>query len=350
MPGTLQPLDRYYAIVDDQGRPTEYFIRWAQQKQRDITDSASLADLLTRVPYIDGNGDGTVPNPGAWVLGEWRIRPAGPDPTKGSILVEGPYNQAALMGAQFQLDASSQSSDVGVVWGSNTNWSHWYGLGALSPNNRYYLYGDRAFEFSVTPFVGVNKIFNAGNLIFGTNLTYNAGTGVLDAAGGGGGGGSLLCPYPSSGIDPATSSGVATSPAMLMIGGFTGASTTVKGIWLPCRSVAGRVCVPALYDAGLITAGTPPTPTGAALVATGPSVAMVDNKIMYMPFTAPFATVANHYYFLSVIYSGAAGSITTMALGSNRRGWYNLSGVTVAPNPAPAMTNHISDFYGFWND
>lgn len=39
MAGNLQPLDQKFAIVDDQGRPTEYFIRWAQQKQIDITEA-----------------------------------------------------------------------------------------------------------------------------------------------------------------------------------------------------------------------------------------------------------------------------------------------------------------------
>lgn len=47
MPGTLQPLDQKFAIVDAQGCPTRYFVEWAQQKQIDITDSITLADLQT---------------------------------------------------------------------------------------------------------------------------------------------------------------------------------------------------------------------------------------------------------------------------------------------------------------
>lgn len=39
MVGTLQPLDSQFPIVDDQGRPTIYFTRWAQQKQNDIGDA-----------------------------------------------------------------------------------------------------------------------------------------------------------------------------------------------------------------------------------------------------------------------------------------------------------------------
>lgn len=39
MPGSPQPLDQQFAIVDAQGRPTGYFIRWAQERQNDIQDS-----------------------------------------------------------------------------------------------------------------------------------------------------------------------------------------------------------------------------------------------------------------------------------------------------------------------
>lgn len=38
MAGNLQPLDQQFSIVDAQGRPTLYFIQWAQQRQIDIGD------------------------------------------------------------------------------------------------------------------------------------------------------------------------------------------------------------------------------------------------------------------------------------------------------------------------
>lgn len=47
MAGELQPLDQQFAIVDGQGRPTLYFTKWAQQRQIDIGDSITLADLAT---------------------------------------------------------------------------------------------------------------------------------------------------------------------------------------------------------------------------------------------------------------------------------------------------------------
>lgn len=39
MAGDLQPLDEKFAIVESDGRPTLYFIKWAQQRQIDITAS-----------------------------------------------------------------------------------------------------------------------------------------------------------------------------------------------------------------------------------------------------------------------------------------------------------------------
>lgn len=59
MSGVLQPLDQKFAIVDANGRPTEFFVRWAQQRQIDIGDSITLGDLqqfLTDHPLVEGVG------------------------------------------------------------------------------------------------------------------------------------------------------------------------------------------------------------------------------------------------------------------------------------------------------
>lgn len=45
MVGTLQPLGRQYPITNPDGTPTEYFIRWAQQKQIDIGDGVAASDV-----------------------------------------------------------------------------------------------------------------------------------------------------------------------------------------------------------------------------------------------------------------------------------------------------------------
>lgn len=46
MAGDLQPLDNKFAIVDADGRPTIYFIEWAQQRQIDITEAVTSDQAL----------------------------------------------------------------------------------------------------------------------------------------------------------------------------------------------------------------------------------------------------------------------------------------------------------------
>lgn len=51
MVGTMQPLQRVYAIVDAAGLPTDYFIRWAQARQEDIAaavDEETVQQLATQ--------------------------------------------------------------------------------------------------------------------------------------------------------------------------------------------------------------------------------------------------------------------------------------------------------------
>jgi len=63
MPGDLQPLAQNFQIVDGNGFPTLYFIKWAQQRQIDITAGITAAqaqqlidDWATARSVIAGNG------------------------------------------------------------------------------------------------------------------------------------------------------------------------------------------------------------------------------------------------------------------------------------------------------
>jgi hypothetical protein len=69
MTGNLQPLDEKFAITGADGRPTQYFIRWAQQRQIDIRESVSAAQALEIVeqfladhPLIAGSGINLAPS------------------------------------------------------------------------------------------------------------------------------------------------------------------------------------------------------------------------------------------------------------------------------------------------
>ena len=49
MAGNLQPLDQKFPIVRSDGRPTEYFIRWAQQRQIDISGGITAEQANTLI-------------------------------------------------------------------------------------------------------------------------------------------------------------------------------------------------------------------------------------------------------------------------------------------------------------
>jgi hypothetical protein len=54
MPGSLQPLVNNQPIVRSDGTPTEYFIRWAQQKQIDIQGAVTAEQALEIAQaYVD---------------------------------------------------------------------------------------------------------------------------------------------------------------------------------------------------------------------------------------------------------------------------------------------------------
>lgn len=55
MAATLQPLVNSVAIVKQDGTPTDYFIRWAQERQIDIGDAITL-QFFVEHPLLAGNG------------------------------------------------------------------------------------------------------------------------------------------------------------------------------------------------------------------------------------------------------------------------------------------------------
>lgn len=59
MAGELQPLAQNFKVVDENGFPTLYFIKWAQQRQIDISEGITLVDLqayLTAHMLREGSG------------------------------------------------------------------------------------------------------------------------------------------------------------------------------------------------------------------------------------------------------------------------------------------------------
>jgi hypothetical protein len=82
MAGELQPLDQQFAIVDPTGRPTLYFIQWAQQRQIDLGTAITL-DVLQQ--YLEDNHLSNVQE----ILDQIST-------TRGSVLYRGAAAWAAL--------------------------------------------------------------------------------------------------------------------------------------------------------------------------------------------------------------------------------------------------------------
>lgn len=69
MAGNLQPLDEKFAIVDESGKPTLYFIKWAQQRQIDIGEGITaeqfnelLVEYLLAHQLQEGDGIALTPS------------------------------------------------------------------------------------------------------------------------------------------------------------------------------------------------------------------------------------------------------------------------------------------------
>lgn len=189
MAGDLQPLDEKFSIVGPDGRPSIYFIKWAQQRQIDIGE-ATTADEVTEIvaTYI-------VDHPAEWgdIVG---------------ILSDQTDLQTALDAKLgFTFDGYQTNIDVdflvvrNVVTGAGAGtgsddtigYFNLFGapgsglyafFGSLNGNSRIYAIGSNAFEFNLTPYVNSDVVFHAGNLVFGAGLDYTAG--VLTTTGGGG--------------------------------------------------------------------------------------------------------------------------------------------------------------------
>lgn len=65
MAGNLQPLDKNIQLVKPDGRPTDFFIRWAQQRQMDIQNGITVGQLeefLAAHTLQAGSGIGLAPS------------------------------------------------------------------------------------------------------------------------------------------------------------------------------------------------------------------------------------------------------------------------------------------------
>lgn len=125
MTGTFQPLDQKFPIVGSDGTPTDYFIRWAQQRQIDISEGITeeqaqqlIADWAAARQIIAGLGlDGGGPLSADVTIDH-----------SASLVVPGTYGDATHV-PQFAVDQEGHIQGVvlveitgggAVVWGGIT--------------------------------------------------------------------------------------------------------------------------------------------------------------------------------------------------------------------------------------
>lgn len=293
MVGRLQPLVDNQRIVRTDGTPTEYFIRWAQQRQIDIGQAVSEARALEIVeqfladnPLIAGSGIALTPSgniaDGVTIAAQVQAILDQITTTQGSILYRGASDWEAL--------APGTSGQVLQTNGAAANPS-W-----------------------VTP--------------------------------SGGGGGAPLIAFTDAA--PGSNSGNIATPLIVVKPCIAVSADPVTGLILPCSStVAGRTAAPCIYDGGLFSA--PTTATGTALVASGAGVALVNNSMVSCPFSTPFTPTVGRLYYAGFSIYGTAGNINLWATGAGQR-QFSAAG-TFNPPPAnlPTMTNSASANAGWWS-
>jgi hypothetical protein len=297
MPGNLQPLDEKFAITGADGRPTQYFIRWAQQRQIDIGEAISAVQALEIVeqfladhPLIAGSGINLAPS--------------------GNI-----------------ADDVTISADVQAI------------LDQITTTRGSILYRGVADWLALAP--GTSGQFLKTNGA-GADPEWSA-------AGGGGGGSSFLPMAQESGIDFTVDSAAFGPPLLFLTQGIAGFAQTITGVRVPMRAIgSGYTLEPCLYG-GIDPATTTPSPSGATRVALGPGVALTTaNTIYSLPFTTPVVLTPGLVYYLGFSAHGGTGNLSLAALGSNRVEYFNSGTFNPPPNPAPSMNTFVANNCGWW--
>lgn len=128
MTGQLQPLVKNQRIVADDGTPTDYFIRWAQQRQIDIGEAIDAQQALQIVeqfladnPLIAGSGivfappSGNIAD-GLTISAEVQAILNQISTTRGTVLFRGATNWQALAPGTAGQFLQTQGAGADPVW------------------------------------------------------------------------------------------------------------------------------------------------------------------------------------------------------------------------------------------
>lgn len=158
MAGNSQPLDQKFPIVDAQGRPTEYFTRWAQQRQIDIADGITAAQAVQLIEDWAAQRQviaGVALDGGGPLSSDVTINHA------DSLVVAGTYGDATNV-PQFVVDAEGHIQGVVQVPISSGAGGGLYNISMGIPNPITTL-GDAAnYTWTANPGKGANVKKGAG--------------------------------------------------------------------------------------------------------------------------------------------------------------------------------------------
>lgn len=121
MAGELQPLDQQFQIVDATGRPTLYFIQWAQQRQIDIGTAITL-DVLQQ--YLEDNHLSNVQE----ILDQIST-------TRGSVLYRGAAGWAALGPGAAGLFLKTNGPGADPLWAAAGGGGGAFSINGLAVTN-----------------------------------------------------------------------------------------------------------------------------------------------------------------------------------------------------------------------
>jgi hypothetical protein len=242
MAGDLQPLDEKFPIVGPDGRPTLYFIKWAQQRQIDITGAVTADEALEIVVdhLVWGNITGILSNQTdlqAALDGKLSVVETATYGPNTQQMVSDPLTENAAFSAGDVTKVSMASMNSGSLsnlgYASfNIDLKNFVGGASIGPigfgsgSNRCVMvtYGTvTGYEFGTTPYVGANQIFHEGNL-----LAFTAADDGLTPASGGG----TLKFLRADGtwaIPPGSGGGTTTFPVTFNTTGGAAAGTTFDG-------------------------------------------------------------------------------------------------------------------------